>query len=111
MVNIRDIIQELKLIIFDVDGVFTDGSVYLNEKGKEILKFSRIDGKGVELIKKKGLKTAVISSENSNAAVPYTSLDTCLLLQQVHQWCVWKGHLLPASNKRGHTGPLLKYLQ
>lgn len=65
MVNFKEITKELKLIIFDVDGVFTDGSFYLDEKGKEMLKFSRIDGKGVELLRKEGFKTAVISSEDS----------------------------------------------
>lgn len=59
-------IQKIKIILFDVDGVFTDGTVIMEENGKEFLKFSRIDGKGIELIKKKGLKTAIITSENSN---------------------------------------------
>lgn len=63
--KIKEIIKELKLIIFDVDGVFTDGSVYLDNNGNETLKFSRIDGKGIELIRSKGFKTVVISSENS----------------------------------------------
>jgi len=58
-------IKNIKLVIFDVDGVFTDGSIYLDELGKEMLKFSRIDGKGIELIKNVGIDIAVISSENS----------------------------------------------
>lgn len=61
----KSFIERLKLIIFDVDGVFTDGSVYLNKKGDELLKFSRIDGKGIELLRNFGLKTAVITSEDS----------------------------------------------
>ena len=65
MVKYREKIKDLKLIIFDVDGVFTDGSVYLNKEGNEMLKFSRIDGRGISLVKEKGLKTAVISSEDS----------------------------------------------
>jgi len=65
ILQISERIKKLKLIIFDVDGVFTDGSVYLNKDGKEILKFSRIDGKGIELLIKNGFKTAVITSEKS----------------------------------------------
>ena len=65
MNNIKDIIQKLKLIIFDVDGVFTDGSIYLSEEGIEMMKFSRIDGRGIRLLKEKGLKTAVITSEDT----------------------------------------------
>jgi len=59
------ILSKLKLIIFDVDGVFTDGTVYLNKDGDELLKFSRLDGKGIELLLKKGFKISIISSENS----------------------------------------------
>ncbi len=65
MNDLKKIIKELKLIIFDVDGVFTDGSVFLSENGKEMLKFSRIDGRGISLIRQKDFKTAVITSEDS----------------------------------------------
>ena len=66
MEEIKHIIKKLKLIIFDVDGVFTDGSVYLDKNGNEMLKFSRLDGRGIGLIRERGFKTAVISSEDSN---------------------------------------------
>jgi len=57
--------NKIKLLIMDVDGVFTDGSVYVDSKGKELLKFSRIDGKGIELIRNNNILTGVISQENS----------------------------------------------
>ena len=60
-------LKKIKLIIFDIDGVFTDGSVYLDDEGKEILRFSRIDGKGLELLRKEGIDVAVISSEDSKS--------------------------------------------
>jgi N-acylneuraminate cytidylyltransferase len=60
--------KNIKLVIFDVDGVFTDGSVYLDEEGGEMLKFSRIDGKGIELLKKK-CQVVAISSENSRIII------------------------------------------
>lgn len=63
--NLKEIVKELKLIIFDVDGVFTDGSIYLDENNNETLKFSRIDGKGIELLRKNQFRLAVITSENS----------------------------------------------
>ncbi|MFT4303206.1 MAG: cytidylyltransferase domain-containing protein [Candidatus Woesearchaeota archaeon] len=56
--------NKIKAIFFDVDGVFTDGSVYLDKNNNEQLKFSRIDGKGIELIRDKYI-TGVISAENS----------------------------------------------
>ena len=58
-------LAKIKLVVFDVDGVFTEGSVYLDDQGRELLKFSRIDGKGIELLKKTGIATAILTSENS----------------------------------------------
>ncbi len=65
LLDLKEIVKNLKLIIFDVDGVFTDGSIYLDENDNETLKFSRIDGKGIELLRNNGYKLAVITSENS----------------------------------------------
>ena len=58
-------LEKINVVIFDVDGIFTDGSLYLTEEGKEIIRFSRIDGKGIELLKKAGYTVIVITSENS----------------------------------------------
>ena len=49
--DIQNKIKKIKMAIFDVDGVFTDGSVYLDETGGESIKFSRIDGKGIEILR------------------------------------------------------------
>jgi len=59
-------VSNVKMVIFDVDGVFTDGSVYLDKDGKENLRFSRIDGKGIELLRNAGFIVSVISSEDSD---------------------------------------------
>jgi len=60
-----DNLNKIQLAIFDVDGVFTEGSVYLDEQGNELLKFSRIDGKGIELLKNAGVAVAIITSEDT----------------------------------------------
>ena len=60
-----DNLNKIQLAIFDVDGVFTDGSVYLDQQGDELLKFSRIDGKGIELLKNTGVTVAIITSEDT----------------------------------------------
>ncbi|OUJ18092.1 CMP-N-acetylneuraminic acid synthetase [Methanonatronarchaeum thermophilum] len=65
MGNHQETLEDLGLVIFDVDGVFTDGSVILNETGDESMKFSRVDGKGIEILKKDGFEVAVVSSEGS----------------------------------------------
>ncbi|MFW6016403.1 MAG: KdsC family phosphatase, partial [bacterium] len=56
---------DLKLFIMDVDGVLTDGGMYYSENGDELKKFNTTDGKGIELLRKSGIKTAIITSENT----------------------------------------------
>ena len=55
----------IKLLMMDVDGVLTDAGMYYSEKGDELKKFNTHDGKGIELLRGKGVKTAIITSENT----------------------------------------------
>jgi len=55
----------VKLIAMDVDGVLTDAGMYYSEGGEELKKFNTRDGKGIELIRNAGIKTAIITSENT----------------------------------------------
>jgi len=57
---------KIELMALDVDGVLTDGSIYCSENGEEMIRFSRIDGKGIERFRKQNRKIIVISSEDSN---------------------------------------------
>lgn len=56
---------KIKLLLTDVDGVLTDAGMYYSENGDELKKFNTHDGKGVELVRKAGIKTGVITSENT----------------------------------------------
>ena len=57
--------SNIKLALFDFDGVFTDNNVYITENGKEIVRCNRSDGIGISRIKKIGVKCYVISSEKN----------------------------------------------
>ena len=57
--------KNIKLFMMDVDGVLTDAGMYYAQDGNEFKKFSTYDGKAVELLKKAGIKTAIITSENT----------------------------------------------
>ena len=61
------IIAGLRLVAFDVDGVFTDGRFYLSDEGVETKAFSTQDGFGVRRLLDAGLEVAVISGRNSGA--------------------------------------------
>ena len=57
--------KEIKLFLSDVDGTLTDAGMYYGENGEEFKKFNTHDGKGFELLKKAGIKTGIITSENT----------------------------------------------
>lgn len=58
-------IPRIKLLATDCDGVLTDAGMYYSEKGDEIKKFNTLDGMGFELLRKQGIKTAIITAENN----------------------------------------------
>ena len=58
-------IKNLKLVVTDVDGVLTDGSLYYTENGLVMKKFNVKDGMGVKLLREAGLKTGMISTDTS----------------------------------------------
>jgi len=61
--NMEDLIRNLKMVVFDFDGVFTDNKVFVLEDGKESVVCWRGDGLGLEAIKNLGIKALVISTE------------------------------------------------
>ncbi len=58
-------INNIKLFVTDVDGVMTDCGMYYTEKGDELKKFNTRDGMGIQLLHEKGIKTAIITKENT----------------------------------------------
>ncbi|MFQ6673467.1 MAG: KdsC family phosphatase [Fidelibacterota bacterium] len=60
-------IRKIKIVLTDVDGVFTDGTIYKGNDGVELKRFSVLDGAGVALAKMAGLKVAIISGRYSPA--------------------------------------------
>lgn len=55
----------VKLFLSDVDGTLTDASMYYGESGEELKKFNTHDGKAFEIISLFGVKTGVITTENT----------------------------------------------
>lgn len=64
--EIRDLAQKIKLAVFDVDGVLTDGSLYLGENGNEYKAFNVRDGLGLVMLKESGCQLAVITARSSS---------------------------------------------
>ena len=57
--------QKVKMIILDVDGVLTDGSVCVGAEGELFKTFNVRDGLGITLAQKEGIKTAIITGRES----------------------------------------------
>ncbi len=60
-------VSKVKMIISDVDGVWTDGAIYKGKDGIELKRFCVTDGAGVALVRAAGLKLALISGRKSDA--------------------------------------------
>lgn len=59
--------QGVRWAIFDVDGVLTDGRIYISERGEEFKAFSTLDGHGLKLLAKAGITPVVITGRDSAA--------------------------------------------
>lgn len=55
----------VKLFLSDVDGTLTDGGMYYSENGDELKKFNTRDGMAFQLLREEGIKTGIITSENT----------------------------------------------
>jgi 3-deoxy-D-manno-octulosonate 8-phosphate phosphatase (KDO 8-P phosphatase) len=57
--------HRIRLAIFDVDGVLTDGTIYLGERGEQIKAFHILDGLGLKMLGASGIVTALLSGRKS----------------------------------------------
>jgi 3-deoxy-D-manno-octulosonate 8-phosphate phosphatase (KDO 8-P phosphatase) len=56
-------IRDLRFVAFDFDGVFTDNAVWISDSGQELVRCSRLDGIGLERLRRLGIGMAVVSTE------------------------------------------------
>ena len=58
--------MNIKLVIFDVDGVLTDGKLYFSGQGDTLKTFNTQDGLGIKMLMSVGIQTAIISGRTSD---------------------------------------------
>ena len=63
--NVLEAAKKIKMLVFDVDGVMTDGSITYDEDGKEYKTFNAKDGHGIIRMNKSGFITAIITARNN----------------------------------------------
>lgn len=59
-------LRNIKLLILDIDGVMTDGGMVFDNSGNEYKVFNVHDGYGIELIKRAGVRVAIVTGKNTN---------------------------------------------
>ena len=67
--KLKDKARNIKLLIFDVDGVLTDGRIILDNEGNEFKAFHVRDGHGIKMIQRAGVRVAIITGRQSFRAV------------------------------------------
>jgi 3-deoxy-D-manno-octulosonate 8-phosphate phosphatase (KDO 8-P phosphatase) len=65
MQDLREKAAEIRLIVFDVDGVLTDGSLYIGDDGQEYKAFNSKDGHGMVMLQDSGVAIAIITGRTS----------------------------------------------
>ena len=66
-VALTERIRSVKLAIFDVDGVLTDGRLHYGPNGEESKVFNTLDGHGLKMLSESGVELAIISGRASRA--------------------------------------------
>lgn len=69
MESFSELAKNIKLLILDVDGVLTDGRIYVHANGEESYCFHVHDGFGMKQLQKSGIEIAIISARNSPAVL------------------------------------------
>lgn len=78
-------LAEVMLLVLDVDGVMTDGSVFLDASGAETKRFNVRDGLGIKLWRRCGFKAAFLTARQSLAVERRAKeLDVEIVVQGVH---------------------------
>jgi 3-deoxy-D-manno-octulosonate 8-phosphate phosphatase (KDO 8-P phosphatase) len=63
--QLQDKLKRITLLVLDVDGILSDGTLYFASTGEELKGFSILDGLGIKLLQKGGVKVAIITGRNS----------------------------------------------
>ena len=65
MTELGPLLERVGFAVFDFDGVFTDNRVWVNERGEELLAFTRSDGLGLRRLDEVGVRYLIVSMEQN----------------------------------------------
>lgn len=106
--QITEIAKNIKLLILDVDGVLTDGSITLDNEGNELKSFHVRDGHGIKMLQKAGVQIAIITGRHSKVVERRShELGITEVYQRCHIKSVAYEHLI---EKLGVTDSEVAYI-
>lgn len=76
--------EKIRLVIFDIDGVLTNGKLFFDDEGREYKSFHARDGHGIKMLRESGVEVAVISGRSSRSVA--------LRMENLGVQYVYQGH-------------------
>jgi len=77
--------RNIRLIAFDIDGIMTDGGLFLSDSGEEFKRFNSLDGHGLKMLKASGVELAIITGRTSRCVeLRAQNLGIAHVFQGVH---------------------------
>jgi 3-deoxy-D-manno-octulosonate 8-phosphate phosphatase (KDO 8-P phosphatase) len=64
--ELKELAAGIRLVLFDVDGVLTDGHLYFDDSGNELKAFHSRDGLGINMLQDSGVEVGIITARKSN---------------------------------------------
>ena len=92
----------IKLLACDVDGVFSDGRIYLGDKGEELKAFHTRDGYGIKSLQRNGVQVAVVTGRRSQIVEQRMS---ALGVKHILQGCEEKNSALKDLQQQLNMNP------
>ncbi|WJG08863.1 3-deoxy-manno-octulosonate-8-phosphatase KdsC [Aliiglaciecola sp. LCG003] len=75
-------LSKVKLLVCDVDGVFSDGNIYMGNSGEELKAFNTLDGYGIKAMLKTGVEVAIVTGrESAIVETRMSALGVSLIVQ------------------------------
>src|SRR5919108_5236622 len=65
--KVKNRAKKIKLLLLDVDGVLTDGGIFIDDRGYESKRFDVRDGQGINLLRRCGIEVGFVTGRSSDA--------------------------------------------
>ena len=94
--------SKIEIFLTDCDGCLTDGGMYYDQTGNEFKRFNAKDGKGIELLRKSGILTGIVTGENTKIVEERAKK---LKIDELHQGAINKLEVLNEILERRNLNP------